>query len=437
MGDPAVLVIGGGIAGIQAALDVANQGIKTYLVEKEPTIGGHMAMFDKTFPTLDCSACILTPRMVDVQKHNKIQLLTYSEIIHIEGTVGYFKVKVRKKPRYVKENKCTGCGDCAEKCPVEVPSEFDRGHGTRKAIYLPFPQAIPLVYTIDKESCIECGRCSDQCKAQAIDRDQKPEMLELNVSAIIIATGFELFNPDYRVTYPNYGYKKHANVLTNLDYERFLNVNGPTNGHPIRTSDGETPKKIAFIQCVGSRDPNKGKAYCSRVCCMASIKHAILTKEHIPESEINVFYIDIRAFGKYYEEFYNMARERYEIKFMRGKVAEISEIPETNNLVVKVENTETGEFMKKEFDLVILSSGTVASNGTIQIKELLEKRYGINMLDDEGNFELLNSNVSAVETSIPGIYVTGYATGPKDIPDSVASGSAAASKAASIVKEGK
>jgi len=429
----AVLIIGGGISGIQAALDLAGQGVKTYLIEKSPSIGGHMAMFDKTFPTLDCSACILTPKMVEVQKHPNIHLLTYSEVIHIEGSVGYFKVKVKIKPRYVQADRCTGCGDCTKVCPVEIPSAFDQGFGIRKAIYLPFPQAIPLVYTIDKDYCIECKLCSTECQAKAIDYNQIPEIIEINVAAIIIATGYELIDVTSSKVYPNYGYKKLSNVLTTLDYERFLNVSGPTNGHPLRISDGKIPKRIGFIQCVGSRDPNQGRAYCSRVCCMVSIKQSILTKEHIPNSNVYIFYIDIRAFGKYFEEFYNMAKERYNVKFIRGKVAEIVEVPETKNLIVKVEDTETGEFIKKEVDLVILSVGTKISKGSVQINDILKKRYMLNMIDDEGYFELLNSNISAVETNIPGIFVTGFATGPRDIPDCVAYGSAAASKASSII----
>ncbi|MHA1299462.1 MAG: FAD-dependent oxidoreductase [Candidatus Helarchaeota archaeon] len=347
MNDPVVLVIGGGIAGIQAALDLANQGIKTYLIERKPSIGGHMAMFDKTFPTLDCSACILTPKMVEVAKHKNIHLLTNSEVVQIQGTVGYFKVKVKINPRYVDEEKCTGCGDCVQVCPIEVPSEFDRGFGIRKAIYLPFPQAIPLIYTIDKENCIECKLCKTQCKAKAIDFEQKTKIIELNIASIIIATGFDLLDVTSDHRYYNYGYRRFSNVLTNLDYERFLNVSGPTHGHPIRISDGKIPKKIAFIQCVGSRDLNQGKAYCSRVCCMVSIKQSILTKEHIPDSEVYVFYIDIRAFGKYFEEFYNMAKERYGIKFVRGKVAEVTENPDNNNLIIKFEDTETGFYSNK------------------------------------------------------------------------------------------
>ncbi|MFX0136894.1 MAG: 4Fe-4S binding protein [Candidatus Hodarchaeota archaeon] len=427
--------MGGGIAGIQAALDLAGQNIKTYLVEKKPSIGGHMAMLDKTFPTLDCSACILTPKMVEVDKHPKIRLYTYTEVKNIEGRVGNFKVELLKKPRYVQEDICTGCGECVEVCPVEVQNEFDRGFGVRKAIYIPFPQAIPLRYTIDKESCISCKLCNTSCKANAINHEEKPQIIELNVSAIIVATGYEIFNADYKITYYNYGYKKYSNVLTTLDFERFLNGSGPTLGHPIRLSDGKIPKRIAFIQCVGSRDPNQGIANCSRVCCMVSIKQAILAKEHIPGCEISIFYIDIRAFGKYFEEFYNMAKERYNINFIRGKVAEIKENYETKNLIVKVENTETGEFLNKEVDLAILSIGGKISKGSVQIKDILENKFHIPFVRDDGFFIQIDPEISAVDTNIPGIYVTGYATGPRDIPDSVAYGSAAAMRAALIAKE--
>ncbi|MFX1453027.1 MAG: 4Fe-4S binding protein, partial [Promethearchaeota archaeon] len=407
----------------------------TYLVEKEPSIGGHMAMFDKTFPTLDCSACILTPKMVEVDKHPKIHIYTYSEVKNIEGSVGNFKVKILKKPRYVKEDICNGCGECAEVCPIEVQNEFDRGFGVRKAIYIPFPQAIPLKYTIDKASCITCKLCNTVCKANAIDHEQKPQNIEINVSAIIIATGYKIFDADYKKSYYNYGYKKYPNVITTLDFERFLNANGPTLGHPIRISDGKIPKKIAFIQCVGSRDPNQGKQYCSRVCCMVSIKQAILAKEHIQDCEIYIFYIDIRAFGKYFEEFYNRAKERYAVNFIRGKVAEIEEINETKNLIVKVENTETGQFINKEVELVILSIGSEISKGSVQIKDILENKFHIPFIRDDGFFIQIDTEISAVDTNIPGIYVTGYVTGPKDIPDCVAYGSAAATRAALIAKE--
>lgn len=434
MAENAVLIIGGGIAGIQAALDLADQNIQAYLVEKKPSVGGHMAMFDKTFPTLDCSACILTPKMVELEKNPNIHLYTYSEVIGIEGSIGNFKVKIIQKPRYVQEDKCKSCGDCADICPIEVGNEFDRGFGIRKAIYIPFSQAIPLVYTIDKDSCINCKLCSNVCKAKAIDYDQEPQIIELNVSAIILATGYDLFDVNFKKAYSNYGYGKYSNVITTLDFERFLNVTGPSCGHPIRLSEGKIPKKIAFIQCVGSRDPNQGKAYCSRICCMASIKQAILAKEHIIDCDSYVFYIDLRTFGKGYEEFFNLAKERYGINFIRGKVSEIIEDSKTKNLIIKVENTELGEFINIDVDLVILSAGTVISNGSIQIREILENKFQIPIIDNDGFFIQLHPEVSSTETNIPGILATGFAVGPRDIPDTVAYSSAAVTKAALIAK---
>ena len=391
-------------------------------------------MFDKTFPTLDCSACILTPKMVELQKHPYITLHTYSEVINIEGSIGNFKVKLLKKPRYVIEDKCTGCGDCAEHCPIIVPNEFELGMAPRKAVYIPFPLAVPLIYTIDKDNCIECGICKKVCLPEALNYDQQPEEIELDISSIIIATGYDLFDPS---VYKQFGFGVYENVITGLQMERLFSSFGPTNGEVKRPSDLKEPKKIAFIQCVGSRDSNHGKDYCSRVCCMVSIKQAVLAKEHIPDCTIYIFYIDIRAFGKYFEEFYNIAKERYNINFIRGKVAEIKENAETKNLIVKVENTETGEFIKKEVDLAILSVGSKISKGSIQIKNILENKFRVMFVRDDGYFIQIDTEISSVDTNIPGIFVTGFASGPRDIPDSVAYSSAAATRAALFAKEVK
>jgi len=424
---PAALVIGGGIAGIQASLDLANMGFKVYLVEKTPSIGGHMAQLDKTFPTLDCSACILTPKMVDVARHPNIKLLAYSEVKNVEGFIGNFKVKVVKKARYVDETKCTGCGTCAEKCPVKkIPNEFDLGLGYRSAIYVPFPQAVPLIYTIDKENCLYftkgvCKVCEKYCPAGAIDFNQKDEEIELDVGVIIVATGYDLFDPKQK---PEYGYGKYKDVITNLEFERLLNAAGPTGGKILRPSDGKEPKKIAFIQCIGSRDHRVGNPYCSRICCMASIKHAHQVKEKIPDAEVYVFYIDLRAFGKGYEEFLERTQNEGVI-FVRGKAAEVYQKPDTGGLVVKFEDTLLGEVMEMEFDMVVLAAGLIPRVDSDAIQKLLK----ISRSPD--NFFLeAHPKLRPVETHTSGIYLCGCAQGPKDIPDTVAQASAAAAQAA-------
>ena len=305
------LIIGGGISGIQSALDLADQGYKVYLVERNPSIGGKMAQLDKTFPTLDCASCIMTPKMVDAGRHPNIELLAYSEVQDIKKDGDIFRVKILRKPRYVDETKCTGCGVCAQHCPVEVPSEFDEKLGVRKAIYVPFPQAVPLIYTIDKDNCIECGLCEKMCLAKAVDRKQQPIEVEIEVNAIIASTGFELFDSRQK---EEYGYGIYPNVITGLALERLLSASGPTGGRVIRPSDGKIPRKVAFLQCVGSRDERIGNLYCSRVCCMYATKEAMLLKEHVPEIDVTIFYMDIRAYGKGFEEFYQRAKQEFGIK---------------------------------------------------------------------------------------------------------------------------
>jgi heterodisulfide reductase subunit A len=419
-----VLVIGGGVCGIQAALDLADMGIKVYLVEKEPSIGGHMAQLDKTFPTLDCSACILTPKMVDVVRHPDIELLTYSEVQGVSGKPGDFKVSILRKPRYVDEDKCTGCGICAQKCPIEVPNKFDAGLGIRKAIYVPFPQAIPLVYTIDKEHCINCGLCEQLCEAGAINHKQEPTEITIKVGSIIVSTGFHLFDAKVK---GEYGYGKYDNVITGLEFERLVNAAGPTGGYLARL-DGRVPKTIAFIQCVGSRDEKAGNLNCSRVCCMYAIKQAVLVKEHIPEADVYIFYMDVRAYGKGFEEFYRRAEEEFEIKFIRGAVSEVIEDPETKNLIVRVENTDTGGFLEKEFDMVVLSTALVPPEDS----EVIEKIFNIPRHED-GFFATIQPEISSVVTPTNGILIAGVAEGPKDIPDSISQASAAAMKAAMVL----
>ncbi|MGY5879473.1 MAG: CoB--CoM heterodisulfide reductase iron-sulfur subunit A family protein [Candidatus Thorarchaeota archaeon] len=422
------LVIGGGVAGMQAALDIANQGFQVYLVERSPSIGGRMAQIDKTFPTLDCSACILTPKLSEVSRHKKIKVLTYSEVGSVTGFSGDFHVRVKRKARFVKEDLCSGCGDCTAECPVEVPNEFDMNLGFRKAIYVGFPQSTPNVFTVDKENCIDCGRCVKACQRDAIDLDMEDELLEFHVGAIIVATGFQLFDV---TQYPRLGYGHYANVIHAMEFERLINAAGPTQGHLVRLSDGKKPKSIGFIQCVGARDIQKGVPNCSRVCCMYSIKNATMAMEHYPDADVWVYYADIRAFGKGFEEFYEMAKQRFGVKFIRGRVAEVMEGKKTGNLVVKVEDTESTKVRLIEHDLLVISPGVIPPEGM----DIMAKKIGLEQNAD-GYIEIEHSFFGPIETKTPGVFVCGCADGPKDIPDSVSAGSAAAMKATIILSKG-
>ncbi len=426
------LVIGGGIAGMQASLDLADQGFKVYLVEKNPSIGGNMAKLDKTFPTLDCAACIITPKLVDTGKHPNIELHTYSEIKGISGEAGDFTVKILKKARYVDIEKCTGCAACTQECVLKgkILDDFNEGMGKRGAAYIPFPQAVPLKATIDPEHCqfLTLGKCAQKCiKAcgpEAIDFDQKPEEIELKVGSIIIATGFRLDDPSKK---PEYGYGVYENVITHLQFERLLSPSGPTGGEVIRPSDGEHPKSVAFLQCVCSRDSNTNM-YCSRFCCMQAIKEAILLKEHHPEVEVTIFYIDIRAFGKGYEELYNRAQKEFGINFEKGRIAEIHE-QDNKNLIARGERIKGGGVVENEFDLIVLSVGVVPNT--------LPENIGLELqLFRDGFIMAKNPYFDGVSTDIPGVFVAGCAESPKDIPDSVVQASAAAI-AASTIMEGK
>ena len=430
---PSTLVVGAGIAGIQASLDLANKGFKVYLVERAPSIGGHMAQLDKTFPTLDCSACILTPKMVDVPRHPNINLLSYSEVKSVDGFIGNFKVVITKKARYINEVKCTSCGVCAEKCPVKnIPSEFNLGLGKRAATYVPFPQAVPPTYTIDKENCLwftkgVCRVCEKVCPANAVDFSQEEQEIQVDVGTIIIATGYDLFDVKQK---PEYGYEMYKDVISSLEFERLLSAAGPTGGKLVRPSNGIEPRKIAFIQCVGSRDVQTNP-YCSRICCMASIKHAHQVKEKHPDAEVSVFYIDLRAFGKGYEEFY--ARVQQEgVNFVRGKAAEVYKEPNGDNLTLVFEDTLLGEVQEQEFDMVVLAAGLVPRATAEPIQKMLKLS-----LSPDNFFLEAHPKLRPVETQIAGVYLCGCAQGPKDIPDVVAQASAAASQASIPLAKGE
>jgi heterodisulfide reductase subunit A len=428
-----VMIIGGGIAGIQAALDLANQNHKVFLVEKEPSVGGHMAQLDKTFPTMDCSICIFAPKMVDAGKNSNITLLTYSEVQEVSGIVGNFHVKIRKKPRFVDHVKCVGCGICATKCPVKCDSKFDVGLGVRKAIYVPFPQAIPLVYTIDKEHCLYftknvCRICEKFCEADAIDFNQELDIIELNVGAIIVATGFDCYDPS---ELGEYGYGTFSNVVTSLQMERLMNASGPTGGKILRQSDREKPKRIAFIQCVGSRDKRTGNVHCSNACCLNSIKLARQIKEKSPESEVYVFYNDIRAFGRRFEEFYSKAREDW-VNFIKGIPSEIKEDPLTKNLNIFAEDVLSGFLMEIEVDLVVLAVGMIPSESSKELSRILHIPRGT-----DGFFLEAHPKLRPVGTNTAGIFLAGACQGPKEIPESIAQGKAAASSVANLLFTGK
>ena len=420
-----VLVIGGGIAGMQASIDLADQGFKVYLVERTPSIGGKMSQLDKTFPTNDCAMCTQGPKMVEVGRNPNIELLTFSEVIDLEGEVGHFKVKVLRKARYIDERKCNGCGMCAQVCPLTFLSEFDSNIGTRKSAYIPFPQATPLVYTLDFEKCIRCGLCKVICEAEAIDYNQKPEELEIEVGSIIIATGFDVLKPEI---IDEYCYGKYKDVLTALEYERLLAASGPTLGHVIRPSDGKEPKKIAWIQCVGSRDINRGNPYCSRVCCTYATKEAMITKEHDPEVEAYIFYIDRRTYGKGFEEYYCKAIEGG-VNYIRGVPGEITKDRE-DNIKIKYEDTSTGKVKEMTVDLLVLSSSMIPPNTNKNLAEVL----GVE-LDENGFFFEKDLLLAPTQTSREGIYIAGCSQGPKDIPDSVAQACSAALRAAIPIVE--
>jgi heterodisulfide reductase subunit A len=431
------LVIGGGIAGIQAALEIAESGNKVYLVERTGTVGGRMAMFDKTFPTLDCAACILTPKMVAVGQSKNIEILVLSEVQEVTGSVGNFNVKVYKKAAYVDASACVACGDCAQFCPMTASSEFDMGIATRKGIFIPFPQAVPNTYMINPEHCNwhqsggkKCGICAKKCSKGAVHLDAKDEILELKVGNIVVATGYDTLDPK-RID--RYGYGTYPNILTSLEFERLTNASGPTGGKIAmkvqRTNkktkaeewvfepDGPKPKAVAVIHCVGSRDQNYNP-YCSRVCCMYSLKFAHLVREKVPDAKCYEFYIDMRAFGKGYEEFYERIREEG-VFLLRGRSNSIVE--RDGQLYVHGEDIANNRLIDVPVDMVVLSVGLQPSKGAAELGEKLHIPR-----DSDGWFRELNYNAEPNSTGRDGIYLAGVCQGPKDIPDTVAQASAAA-----------
>jgi heterodisulfide reductase subunit A len=426
------LVIGAGIGGMQAALDIANSGYEVILVEKEPSIGGHMAQLSETFPTLDCSQCILTPRTVEVGQHPNIRLLTLSEVVGVEGEAGDFHVRIRRHPRYVIEEKCTACGDCARVCPVVVPNEFDRGLAARRAIYMPHPQAVPAVYRLDPEACLglfplACGKCAEACERRAIDYDMGPETIEVDVGAIVVATGYELYQDKAVMAY---AYMDHPDVMDGLEFERLLSASGPTGGKLIRPSDGKVPKEVVFIQCAGSRNPEHGLPYCSKICCMYTAKHAILYKHRVHDGQVYVFYIDIRAGGKGYEEFVTRAMEEDDTVYIRGRVSKV--FPHNGKIMVWGVDTLTERKVEIAADMVVVAAAIVPSVGSRRVADLL--KMGV---DAFGFYEASDGEMSPVESGVPGVFLAGAGLGPQDIPETVAQASGAASKVLTLFEAAK
>ena len=428
-----VLVIGGGIAGIQTSLDLTELGFKVYLVEKTPSIGGRMAQLDKTFPTNDCSLCILAPKMVEVFRNPNIELLTYHEVKKVSGSPGNFNVTVLKKPRYVDETKCKGCGDCAAKCPkIEAPNIFDMNLGKRKSIFIPFPQAVPPVYLIDPNMCLKltkdvCGVCEKICKAEAINYEQQAQEIKLNVGAIVVATGFDMYGKELST---RWGYQ-YKNVVKALEYERILSASGPFGGHVLRPSDEEEPEVIAFIQCAGSRDLHENVPYCSSVCCMYTAKEAIITREHSDHSKCVVFRHDIRAYGKNFYEFTQRAQDEYGVQYFQTKISKIEEDSETKDLIIHYEDLKTGEFKDFRANLIVLATPLVPSNGTKELAKILDIELDIyNFFKEDSYF---NKSLS----SRYGIFLCGFCQGPMDIPETVTDASSVASQIATLLNSTK
>lgn len=419
------LVIGGGIAGIQTALDIADAGFPVDIVEKKPTIGGKMTQIDKTFPTLDCAACILTPKMVDAAQNENIRIFAYSEVQAVKGFVGNFRVTIQKKARYVDETKCTGCGLCTEKCPQKkVPNEFNLGLDNRRAIYIPFAQAVPKIATIDADYCTmlktgKCGVCSKVCTAGAIDYKQQDTFLEEEYGAIVVATGF---NPIKLDKFDEFAYSQSKDVVTSLEFERLMNAAGPTGGTLLRPSDGTHPKTLVFVQCVGSRcDDSKGKPYCSKICCMYTAKHAMLCREKYPDTDVYVFYIDVRTPGKNFDEFYRRAVEEYGVHYIKGMVGKV--VPENGKLKVQASDLLGGRQLHIDADMVVLAAAIEPDESARPLATMLTAS-----MDTNDFFTEAHPKLRPVESPTAGIFLSGACQGPKDIPETVAQASAAAAK---------
>ncbi len=430
------LVIGGGIAGIQTALDIADAGFPVDIVEKKPTIGGKMAQLDKTFPTLDCAACILTPKMVDVAQNENIRIFSYSEVSEIKGFVGNFDVTIKKNARYVDEDKCTGCGACVEKCPMKrVPNEFNLGMDNRSAIYIPFAQAVPKVATIDPKSCNmlkngKCGLCAKVCAAGAIDYTQKDEYINEKYGAIVVATGF---NPISMEKFDEFAYNQSKDVITSLEFERLTNAAGPTAGHLERPSDGKSPKTIVFVQCVGSRCDacaEKGKEYCSKICCMYTAKHAMLVRDKYPDTEVYVFYIDVRTPGKNFDEFYRRAVEEYGVKYVKGMVGKVT--PEGDKLKVQASDLISNKQLHIDADLVVLAAAIEPDKSARPLATMLTAS-----MDTNDFFTEAHPKLRPVESPTAGVFLSGACQGPKDIPETVSQAGAAASKVIGLLAKDK
>ena len=428
------LVIGGGIAGIQTALDIADAGYEVDIVEKSPTIGGKMSQIDKTFPTLDCAACILTPKMVEAAQNEKIKIYSFSEVEEVKGFVGNFSVKIRRKARYVKEDICTGCGACTEKCPMKkVPNEFNLGMNNRSAVYIPFAQAVPKVARIDPNYCLKlkngkCGLCSTVCEAKAIDYTQKDEFVEEKYGAIVAATGF---NPIKVDKYDEFAYSQSPDVVTSLEYERLMNAAGPTGGTLLRPSDKTHPHTIVFVQCVGSRcDESKGKSYCSKICCMYTAKHAMLTREKYPDTDVYVFYIDVRTPGKNFDEFYRRAVEEYGVHYIKGMVGKVA--PHDGKLTVQASDLIMNEQIKIEADMVVLAAAIEPDKSARPLATMLTAS-----MDTNDFFTEAHPKLRPVESPTAGVFLSGVCQGPKDIPETVAQASAAAAKVIGLLSKDK
>jgi len=419
----AVMVLGGGPAGIQAALDLADSGFKVYILEAGLSIGGTMAQLDKTFPTNDCSMCILSPKLVATGRHENIAMLTNAELKSVEGEAGNFKVTISRRSRYIVEEKCTGCGICAEHCPIEGANAFDRDLAPAKAVYVPFPQAVPLIYTIDRGLCVGCGICETFCEAKAIQYSEEPDKEEIiEVGAIVLSPGYEVYEASNKV---EYGHDIFPNVLTNIEFERMLSASGPTEGHVIRPSDGDVPRKIAFVQCVGSRDAQTGHTYCSSYCCMAALKQAVIGKEHVPGLDTAIFFMDTRSFGKEFEEYLMRAENEYGVRvFRNNRISKIQQDQTTGNLILNY--LEGAEIKEEVFDLVVLSTGARPPESAAAISKILGT--GLNSFGF-----CKTADLTPVNTSVPGIFVCGAFSGPKDIPDSIAQASGAAGKVSAML----